>query len=209
MNRFCGSGKFSILLKNRFPHLQVTAVDLSLENVHTARVNAQNTDTELSTLPASTLDLPFQNASFDLVLCVYMLQHTSDPQKGFQESVRVLKPGGTAFYAIGRENGLGKIHVRTRRLFHWVPAKFRNLSVAPLFPFYYALTHLLKRRKASYREMGKDMVDWLYNPLQNFIDEDEIENWFRQNRLSFEHLGYTGLLKSMLICRGQKQAEVT
>jgi ubiquinone/menaquinone biosynthesis C-methylase UbiE len=199
-----GSGKFSILLKSRFPHLQITASDISAHNAATMGANAARAGTDIEAVAASALDLPFETGRFDLVLCVYMLQHTEDPRRGFQESARVLRPGGTAFYAIGRENGLGSLHRRTRRVFGRVPPKLRTPTVLPALPAYWGLTHLMKRRKASYGEMAKDMVDWLYNPLQEFVKEEDCRRWFADNGMAFTHLGYTGLFKSMLLCRGRK-----
>ncbi len=126
---------------------------------------------------------------------------------GFYESARVLKPGGTAFYAIGRENGLGVLHHNTRWLTSRIPERMRTASVLPALPIYWGLTHLLKANKASYGELVADMVDWIYNPLQNFPREDDILSWFTDSHMAFEHLGYTGLFNSMLLCRGVKSAE--
>ncbi len=200
-----GSGKFSILLKRRFPHLEITAADLSIHNIRTIQENASRANVKIELSHSSALDLPFPAEHFDLVLCVYMLQHTQDPATGFSESARVLKPGGTSLYAIGRDNCLGKFHRKSRCIFNAVPVFLRRLSVLPVLPLYWALTHLLKKNKASYRELSKDLVDWIYNPLQNFIPEVSIRSWFESNRLRFNHLGYTGLFKSMLICRGYKR----
>jgi ubiquinone/menaquinone biosynthesis C-methylase UbiE len=200
-----GSGKFSILLKRRFPHLEITSVDLSPDNIDTITHNAKMANVRITPKQASVTDLPFESNQFDLVLCVYMLQHTDAPAQGFSESARVLKKGGTAFYAIGCDNGLSKIHRGSRFFFNRVPASWRTVSVYPLLPFYWTLTHLLKSNKASYGELSKDLVDWLYNPLQNFIPKTDIQNWFAQHNLNFEHLGYTGLFKSMMLCRGSKR----
>lgn len=200
-----GSGKFSILLKRRFPHLEITSVDLSPDNIETITHNAHMAQVTITPHQASVTDLPFENDQFDLVLCVYMLQHTDAPAQGFAESTRVLKNGGTAFYAIGCDNGLGKIHRHSRFFFNRIPPAWRTRSVYPLLPFYWALTHLLKSNKASYAELSKDLVDWLYNPLQNFVPQKDIQNWFDQHNIFFKHLGYTGLFKSMLLCRGKKQ----
>ncbi|WEX91673.1 class I SAM-dependent methyltransferase (plasmid) [Sinorhizobium garamanticum] len=55
----------------------------------------------------SVLDLPFDDTSFDFVHCAGVLPHTSDPQKGFQELVRVTRPGGNFFLTImGTANGV-------------------------------------------------------------------------------------------------------
>lgn len=200
-----GSGKFSILLKRRFPHLKVTSVDLSPDNIETIKRNAQTAEADIAIKQASVTDLPFESNQFDLVLCVYMLQHTDAPAKGFSESARVLKTGGNAFYAIGCDNGLSKIHRHSRFFFNRVPIALRTPSVYPILPVYWALTHLLKSNKAAYNELSKDLVDWLYNPLQNFVPKSEIQDWFASHNLNFEHLGYTGLFKSMMLCRGKKQ----
>jgi 2-polyprenyl-6-hydroxyphenyl methylase/3-demethylubiquinone-9 3-methyltransferase len=43
----------------------------------------------------TTLDLPFDEASFDVVLSTEVLEHTPDPKRGLRELARVVKPGGT------------------------------------------------------------------------------------------------------------------
>ena len=39
-------------------------------------------------------DLPFEDESFDFVLCTEVLEHVEDPQKAITELYRVLRPGG-------------------------------------------------------------------------------------------------------------------
>ena len=200
-----GSGKFSILLKNAYPHLRIEALDLSSDNIRTIEANAARAGVDVTATEGSALDLPYENDFFDIVLCVYMLQHTPDPRRGFLESARVLKPGGASLYAIGRENGLGRIHTRTRGLFGRVPATLRRSTVLPFVPLYWSLLKATGSHKASESDLTIDLVDWLYNPLQKFIPESDIPEWFDQAGLSYTPLGYTGLMKSMHVCRGIKR----
>ena len=39
-------------------------------------------------------DLPLEDASFDIVLCLQVLEHTEDPDRGVRELHRVTRPGG-------------------------------------------------------------------------------------------------------------------
>jgi ubiquinone/menaquinone biosynthesis C-methylase UbiE len=200
-----GSGKYAILLKRAYPHLRIAALDFSADNVATMVTNADAAGVDIAVTEGSALDLPYDDNAFDIVLCVYMLQHTPDPRQGFLEAARVAAPGGTVLYAIGRENGMGKLHSKSRNLFGRVPASLRRPSVLPFVPLYWSLLKATGRRKASENDLTIDLVDWLYNPLQKFVLEADILSWFDQAGLTYSSLGYTGLMKSMHICRGTKQ----
>ncbi|MBS13312.1 MAG: hypothetical protein CME19_17120 [Gemmatimonadetes bacterium] len=199
-----GSGKFSILLKQAYPHLEIEALDVSPDNVNTIEANAAASGVDISVTEGSVLGLPYENGKFDIVLCVYMLQHTPDPQRGFLEAARVLTSGGTVLYSIGRENGLGIVHTKTRGLFGKVPSSLRRSTVLPFVPLYWSLLKATGSRKASENDLTIDLVDWLYNPLQKFVSESEMVSWFDEANLSYTPLGYTGLFKSMHVCRGIK-----
>lgn len=50
---------------------------------------------EIHALAAARLDnLPFPNATFDVITCSWVLEHLHDPKTVFSEIVRVLKPAG-------------------------------------------------------------------------------------------------------------------
>lgn len=58
-------------------------------------------------------ELPFEDDSFDAVVCGYGIIHLPDPEKGLREIHRVLKPGGTAAVSTWEmakpSNGFGMI----------------------------------------------------------------------------------------------------
>jgi SAM-dependent methyltransferase len=47
---------------------------------------------------ATAYELPFAPATFDTILCTYVLEHLEDPLRAVEEARRVLKPGGMAIY---------------------------------------------------------------------------------------------------------------
>lgn len=52
------------------------------------------------TAAGSLTELPFRDASFDLVTAKHTLEHVLSPQKAMQELHRVLKPGGVAMIVV-------------------------------------------------------------------------------------------------------------
>ena len=42
--------------------------------------------------------MPFKDNFFDVVVCAWVLEHLSDPNKAFKEIYRVLKPGGKVIF---------------------------------------------------------------------------------------------------------------
>lgn len=48
----------------------------------------------LADVKADICDLPFEDNSFDVILCNHVLEHIPDDQKAMQELYRILKPGG-------------------------------------------------------------------------------------------------------------------
>ncbi|MEE8104682.1 MAG: methyltransferase domain-containing protein [Planctomycetota bacterium] len=77
--------------------LNVSGVDLSPQSVALARLNVQHSGLEADLKPASALDLPFEDETFDVVYSRGVLHHTGDTPRAVAEAYRVLKPGGHAF----------------------------------------------------------------------------------------------------------------
>jgi SAM-dependent methyltransferase len=45
-------------------------------------------------------DVPFKDGTFDLIVCVHVLEHVEDDRQAMREMVRVLKPGGVAMLLV-------------------------------------------------------------------------------------------------------------
>ncbi|MGX1929022.1 class I SAM-dependent methyltransferase [Flagellimonas sp. 2504JD4-2] len=57
----------------------------------------------LADVKADICDLPFDNDSFDVILCNHVLEHIPDDIKAMQELFRVLKPGGWGIFQIPQD----------------------------------------------------------------------------------------------------------
>ena len=104
----CGPGHLALLLA-RDHALRVIGIDLDERMVERARANAvrgsddpSNPRFELGDVAA----LPFDDASFDLVVSTMSLHHWEDPETGLAEIGRVLVPGGRALIWDLQQGGL-------------------------------------------------------------------------------------------------------
>lgn len=57
----------------------------------------------LADVKADICDLPFEDNSFDFILCNHVLEHIPDDTKAMKEVYRILRPGGTAILQIPQD----------------------------------------------------------------------------------------------------------
>jgi len=88
----CGTGKLLKSAEARFPGAKLVGVDAAIEMVKYAQTS--NPTGTIQFQRATAEELPFSNASFDLVLSTMTFHHWSDQTKGIAEVARVLTPGG-------------------------------------------------------------------------------------------------------------------
>lgn len=99
-----GRGEFSIFLAKL--GAVVVGIDIGEDLVKLAKQVAEQNEVNCSFVCGSIDDLPFDNASFDVVVGCAILHHL--PKQGVKKSVseayRVLKPGGSAHFTEPIEN---------------------------------------------------------------------------------------------------------
>jgi len=74
-----------------------TVTDLNPPMLDRARAR-QPQDTRIDWCPADALELPFPDATFDLVLCQFGSMFFPDRVRAYREARRVLRPGGSFVY---------------------------------------------------------------------------------------------------------------
>lgn len=78
----CGDLSFAKALKKEKPFLSITGVDV---------VDFHNRDKAVDFMQYDGKTLPFKNNTFDTVISYYVLHHTTDAKKYFQEILRIAK----------------------------------------------------------------------------------------------------------------------
>jgi ubiquinone/menaquinone biosynthesis C-methylase UbiE len=95
----CGSGSYTTFAARVVgPKGRVYALDIQrkmLDQLQRKLVKPENRDIRnIELIQASAYELPFEDASFDLIYMITVLPEIPDPHKALLESKRVLKPGG-------------------------------------------------------------------------------------------------------------------
>ncbi len=89
----CGNGRYSrFLLRHADTDAIITSFDLSPRMLSRARSRLGSD--RVSHAVADLTRLPYADASFDAVVCGWVLEHLPDPRPGLRELARVLQKGG-------------------------------------------------------------------------------------------------------------------
>ena len=95
-----GSGVVTRALASRLaPGARYTVTDLNQAMLDHA-ANKQGSDNRITWRVADALDLPFDDASFDAVVCQFGVMFFPDRIAGYCEARRVLRPGGSLLFNV-------------------------------------------------------------------------------------------------------------
>lgn len=93
----CGTGDLAFAFRREAPiGAEIIGSDFVPEMLVRARDKAAASGASVVFVEADALQLPFADARFDLVSCAFGFRNLANYERGLQEILRVLKPGGAA-----------------------------------------------------------------------------------------------------------------
>ncbi len=179
----CGQGRFVTAL-GRLGAAKAIGVDINekgLEAGRNRRWFKELNNVEL--MNSSAGDLPFVDSYFDYVICSGVLLLMPEPKKGFDELVRVTKPGGRIFLSMYGKGGL-----------KWAVNDFFRFFLIRWVPF--AFTEKVFKAVGVPPNKRYNILDNLYTPYTHRYTEKEIRKWFEDagfeniRRVKFERYDY-------------------
>ena len=132
-----GPGRVPLAIAHATPGLRVEGIDLSPEMVGHARRNAAEAGLgdRVAFTEGDVANLPYDDASFDLVVSTISQHHWRDAAGGLRELRRVLRPGGQVWIydfrlALGRAESAARAAFSSPNLDRkplrtgWLPVRF-------------------------------------------------------------------------------------
>lgn len=98
----CGRGFYLKAVSQLFPRALVTGLDINKNYLEKAKEFLGNRKVKL--VIGSATELPFNDKSFDRIICSELLEHIKDDRKAIAEIHRVLKPDGIALITVPNKN---------------------------------------------------------------------------------------------------------
>lgn len=103
----CAGGFMAEAIAQRGAH--VTGIDPAKEAIAAARSHAAQSGLDIRYDTGAGEALPYDDAAFDAVVCVDVLEHVSDLEQVLQEVARVLKPGGPFLFDTINRNLISRL----------------------------------------------------------------------------------------------------
>lgn len=93
----CGVGDLLAEIRHRKPDVEVAGLDFSQKAVDAAAIAFPEADFVRFVIDRT---LPYDSASFDVVMCTDVLEHLDYPKEIAAELVRICRPGGQVFIVV-------------------------------------------------------------------------------------------------------------
>jgi ubiquinone/menaquinone biosynthesis C-methylase UbiE len=125
-----GMGGLSVaLLLNHAPEgMRLQAMDYNPDYCRIAQLRALRYGLDLSIAVAAGEQLPYQDGSFDCIICLDVLEHVADAARVLREMRRVLVPGGVVLTTVPNRRAFRDPHYHLP-LINWLPAPLADFVI--------------------------------------------------------------------------------
>jgi ubiquinone/menaquinone biosynthesis C-methylase UbiE len=179
-----GGGNTAISAARRF--CDVTGIDYVPELIEYARKRAEVEGVEITFEVGDAEDLPYPDASFDVVLSTLGVMFAPDQEKAAEELLRVCRPGGKIGLANWTPDGYIGNMFRTQGK-HVPPPP--GIKPPPLWGTEERLRELLGERVASL-EVTQRSYTWRYRSARHFVEH--FRSYYGPTLKAFEALDADG-----------------
>lgn len=157
----CGTGEIIFRLSFDYPEVNFTGIDFTEAMVKIAgQKNKERQNVKI--LNADVAKLPFEDQSFDFIICSDALHHFSDPESSLKELSRVGREGAVFLLVDPASNNLkqkilleifGRLLERANRYFSLEEAKnlLRQEGFEVKSVFYFLFNNFLLANKKAYK----------------------------------------------------------
>ena len=196
----CGNGRYTLALK-KLGMKKVVGVDFSDVNISDAKKRIKKIGIKNVVFKkGNVLNLPFRNNSFDFVFSNGVLHHTKNPQKGFNELIRVLRKNGKAYLNVMVDpGGIKWDHIELSRIilfgvdYSFIYEIFEILNIPPN-KRYFILDHMLvpiniRLKRSEVLNMLKNSGAKKIRVLKRGHEIDEDERIFKGEKYSKDKYG--------------------
>jgi len=162
---------------------RVIGIDIDDEAIEYARQKFKKDNLEFQV--ADALNLPFDDASFEIVICSHVYEHVPDPVQMFDEIHRVLRTGGICYFSAGNRLMWNEPHY--------------NLPMLAIMPRPMAHLYIRMAGRADYYH-EKHLTYWgLKSLVRNFKRNDYTVRLIKEPREFFtEYMLPPGSLKARI-----------
>lgn len=173
----CGSGRWSIYLSDRFGFIE--AIDPSSAVIAAVNQIREHGTKNVRVTQAEINSLPFEEGSFDVVVCLGVLHHIPDTIASLKALVKMLKPGGLTvlymYYALDNRGPLFKtifrLSVAVRNAVSRMPSKLK-LFVCDVLAVLLYMPFVLFARLLKFLAPRTNI--WQSIPLSYYVNK----SWF-------------------------------
>lgn len=170
----CGTGQMANFLALKQRH--VLGIDYSAHSIEKADALRKRLNIQSASFQRMNILEPFnETESFDYVLSLGVLHHTSDPYKGFQNLVHRTKSGG--YLVIGLYNPFGRLLVKIRR---FIKGFYKSSAIEKK-----AVKRQLMDRDEDIEKNESWLADQYYHPHESTHSIGEVLGWFCKNNIEY------------------------